>query len=90
MDTQNYEKLKELLANNKKWPMKYLFKFIAPNDQEVINRVVSLLPAYGKFAFKNSKNNKYVSVSCIASMKNAQKIIDITQNVSKIPNVITL
>jgi len=90
MDTKKYEKLKRLLSENKNWPIQYMFKFIVPNNKETINRVVVLLPFDGEFTFKNSKNNKYVSVSCVAQMCDAQKIIGITENISVIPDVMVL
>lgn len=90
MDKQKYEKLKQLLSENKNWPIKYMFKCIVPNNKDLINRVVALLPFQGDFAFKNSKNNKFVSVSCVAQMKDAQKIIGITQSISEIPDVMIL
>lgn len=90
MDNQKYAKLKELLAENKNWPMSYMFKCIVPNNKDIINRVVALLPFQGEFAFKTSKNNKFVSISCVAQMSDAQKIIDITRSISTVPDVIIL
>lgn len=90
MDNEKYTKLKELLAENKIWPMPYMFKCIVPNSTDLINRVVALLPYQGEFNFKTSKNNKFVSISCVAQMNEAQKIIDITKNISEIPDVMIL
>jgi putative lipoic acid-binding regulatory protein len=90
MDNSKYKKLKELLSENKNWPMSYMFKCIIPNRKDLINRVVALLPYQGEFSFKNSKNNKFVSVSCVAQMNDAQKIIDITKSISEIPDVMIL
>lgn len=90
MDNQKYTKLKELLSENKNWPMSYMFKCIAPNNKDIINRVVALLPFQGEFTFKTSKNNKFVSISCVAQMSDAQKIIDITQSISAVPDVMIL
>lgn len=90
MDNEKYKKLKELLSENTNWPMSYMFKFIVPNNKEHINRVVALLPFQGDFGFKNSKNNKFVSISCVAQMSDAQKIVDITTSISEIPDVMVL
>ena len=90
MDNEKYKKLKELLSENKNWPMSYMFKCIVPNSKEHINRVVALLPFQGEFGIKNSKNNKFVSVSCLAQMSDAQKIVDITGSISEIPDVMIL
>ena len=90
MENEKYKKLKELLSGNKNWPMSYMFKCIVPNSKEHINRVVALLPFQGDFGFKNSKNNKFVSISCVAQMSDVQKIVDITTSISEIPDVMIL
>ncbi|MBI9052806.1 MAG: DUF493 family protein [Bacteroidales bacterium] len=90
MDKQKYIKLKELLSKNKNWPMLYMFKCIVPNSKDLINRVVALMPFQGKFEFKTSKNKKFVSISCVAPMSDAQKIVDITQSIAEIPDVMIL
>ncbi|NOQ25165.1 MAG: DUF493 family protein [Bacteroidales bacterium] len=90
MDNEKYKKLKELLSENTDWPMSYMFKCIVPNSKEHINRVVALLPFQGEFGFKNSKNNKFVSISCVAQMSDVQKIVDITTSISEIPDVMIL
>ncbi|MCU4174801.1 DUF493 family protein [Carboxylicivirga sp. N1Y90] len=90
MSMQDYDKLKELLLQNKKWPMLYLFKFIVPNSDGKVEKVVSLLPKHGKVSYRHTKNLKHVSVSCKVSMKNADAIIDISQKVAEIPGVISL
>lgn len=90
MDNEKYTKLKKLLYENKNWPMTYMFKCIVPNSNDIINRVIAILPYQGDFGFKNSKNNKFVSVSCVVQMSDSQKIIDITKSISEIPDVIVL
>ncbi|MBK3516447.1 DUF493 family protein [Carboxylicivirga marina] len=90
MAMQEYDKLKELLANNKKWPMPYMFKFIVPNVEGRVQQVVELLPKHGNVTYNHTKNLKYVSVTCRVSMKSADAIIEITSKVAKIDGVMSL
>ena len=90
MSMQDYEKLKELLANNKKWPMLYMFKFIVPNEDGKVQQVVDLLPKHGTVTYNHTKNLKYVSVTCRVSMKSANAIIDVTSKVAIIEGVMSL
>jgi len=90
MSMQDYEKLKELLAQNKKWPMLYMFKFIVPNEGGKVQQVVDLLPKHGTVSYKHTKNLKYVSVTCKVSMKSVNSIIDVTSKVAAIDGVMSL
>ncbi|WP_430810370.1 MULTISPECIES: DUF493 family protein [unclassified Carboxylicivirga] len=87
---KKYEKLKALLTENKKWPLLYMFKFIAPNQDGKVQDVVDLLPKHGTVTYKHTKNLKYVSVTCKASMKSADAIIEVTSKISEIKGVISL
>ncbi len=85
-----YLKLKELLDENKKWPMRYMFKFIVPNNNGKVDAVKELMPKHGKINFKHTNNLKYVSITSVASMKSAEAIISITQQAEDIEGVISL
>jgi len=90
MAMQNYQKLLEKLQENKKWPLLYMFKFIAPNEEGKVEKVVALLPKDGNISYKHTKNLKFVSITCKAQMSNAQSIVDITSKVNQIEGIITL
>lgn len=90
MATQDYEKLKALLLENKKWPLLYMFKFIVPNSEGRVEKVVEMLPKHGSISYKHTKNLKHVSVTCKVSMKNADAIIAVSEKVAQIPGVISL
>lgn len=90
MSMQEYDKLKELLANNKKWPMLYMFKFIVPNADGKVQQVVDLLPKHGTVTYNHTKNLKYVSVTCRVSMKSANAIIEVTSKIAAIEGVMSL
>ncbi len=83
-----YTKLKEILEDNDKWPLAYMFKFIAPNKDGKVQRVVDLFPAEAKKSFKHTKNLKYVSVTCVLNMHSTEEIIAITEAATAIPGVI--
>ncbi|WP_066627675.1 DUF493 family protein [Labilibacter marinus] len=90
MASQDYTQLLEKLQENKKWPLLYMFKFIAPNEEGKVKEVVALLPKHGKVSYKHTKNLKFVSITCKVSMKSAQSIIDVTAAVNNIEGIMSL
>ena len=91
MDNKNqYKKLKELLNNNTTWPLKYMFKCVAPVNSMNINHVLSILSVYGEVKFKDSEKKNYVSLTCICYMKNADEIIKITDMLSGFEDIMVL
>ena len=91
METQDkYAKLKELLDANKKWPLKYMFKFIIPNKDGKVDAVKALLPVNGVNKFKHTTSLKYVSLTCVAYMKSTSDIIALTESVQNVPGVMSL
>ncbi len=88
--TNDYNKLRELLSKNKKWPLLYMFKFIVPNKEGKVDQVVALLPTTGEISFKHTKNLRHVSITCKVKISEADEIIDITQKASGIEGVISL
>ncbi len=89
MMTNENSLLKEL-EKNKKWPLRYMFKFIAPNEEETIAQIKKELPANGKTMAKLSKNGNYVSITCVALMQSAQEIVTITTKVNAIKGIVCL
>lgn len=87
---KNYEKLRKLLLENKKWPMLYMFKFIVPNKEGKVDMVVSMLPKHGTISYNHTKNLKHIAITCKASMKSANAIIEVTENIAAIDGVISL
>lgn len=84
------ESLLELLNKNEKWPLRYMFKFIAQNDEKLIEEVKNLLPINGTIDYKKSKGNKYIAITCIADMPTAQSIVDTTEKVGRIKGILSL
>lgn len=90
MSFDKYHKLRETLLKNKKWPLLYMFKYIVPNEEDKVKTVVELLPNHGRVTYKHTKNLKYVSVTCVVSMKSADAIINVDSKVSGINGVMSL
>ncbi len=89
MDSRYY-KLKIILEQNKEWPLKYMFKFIVPNKEGKVEKVINIFPKDTKKSFKHTENLKYVSVTCVLEMNSADEIIKITEDAMSIPGVMML
>ena len=89
MDNRYY-KLKIILEQNKEWPLKYMFKFIVPNKEGKVEKVINVFPKDAKKNFKHTENLKYVSVTCVLEMNSADEIIKITEDAMSIPGVMML
>lgn len=87
---EKYIKLKELLDDNKKWPLRYMFKFVIPNKDGKVKLAKSLMPDNGQLKFKHTASLKYVSMTCVAYMKSANEIIALTQELEDIEGVMSL
>lgn len=72
------------------WPMVYLFKFIMPNDSEVIAKVTALFDEGADLKYSNSKTGKYVSLSVKEMMLDVDSVIEKYINASEFKGVISL
>jgi len=82
--------LKELLQKIDKWPTIYMFKFIVPNDIGSIARVEALFAPQAVVYRKESKNNKFISITARQLVHLPEQIVDIYTQASKIKNIIAL
>jgi len=87
---EKYFKLKELLDDNKKWPLRYMFKFIIPNKDGKVELAKTLMPKGSKVTFKHTASLKYVSLTCVANMKSSEAIVTLTQQLEDIEGVVSL
>ncbi len=87
---QKIPSLLEQLEKNKEWPLRYMFKFVAPNDEATVAAIKKELPKSEKTTVKLSKNEKYIAFTCIAFMESAQEIVDITNKITSIKGVVSL
>jgi len=87
---EKYLKLKKLLDDNKRWPLRYMFKFIIPNKDGNVDLAKSHMPRGAQLKFKHTSSLKYVSMTCVAHMHSSDDIIELTQKLESIPGVISL
>ncbi|MDE5423938.1 DUF493 family protein [Ancylomarina sp. DW003] len=90
MDQEKYQKLREQLIESTQWPSLYMFKFIIPNKDEKLEAVKAMFPAGTKFAFKTSKDIRFISITVKIKMKNADEVISIYAQANKIEGLLAL
>ncbi|QIA06225.1 DUF493 family protein [Draconibacterium halophilum] len=90
MSTDKYKNLRYRLMETETWPLKYMFKFITPNEDGKVEQIKAILPKEGNVTFKHTANLKHVSVTCVTLMESADQIVEITEKADKIEGVIVL
>jgi len=86
----NTKKFRELLAENREWPMLYYFKFIVYNNQQKLDQVKELFADPSTITYKTSKDIKFISLSCKQFMPDPESIIAIYEKASKVDGLIAL
>ncbi len=51
MNTDKFRNLRYRLMENGSWPLKYMFKFISPNQDGKVDKIKALLPETGETNF---------------------------------------
>ncbi len=88
---QFYKNLKENLKRDTAFPSKYLYKFIIAADTDKINQIERIFDHTGAVINKSaSKTGKYISVSVLVTMKNADAIIAKYKEAEKVEGIISL
>ena len=88
---KDYEKLRDDLKKYQKWPSDYIFKFIIQNNDNKKDELLSKFDlTQCRLSSKESSNKKYVSLTLIMHMNNANEVIDRYMEVSKIDGIISL
>lgn len=86
-----YDRLREQLWENTKWPADYLYKFIVPTDKEKIDEINTIFDNTGAvIESKKSKKGTYTSISVTVNLKNPDEVIKKYKEVSVIDGVISL
>ncbi len=86
-----YNRLREQLWENTKWPANYLYKFIVPTDEEKIKAIHAIFDTKGAvIESKKSKKGTYTSVSITLNMENPDAVIEKYKEVSVIEGIISL
>lgn len=84
-----YEKLRVQLEQMN-WPDVFFFKFIVPNESDLVAKVSALFDEGTDLRFQPSKNGKFVSVGAKEMMMTAESVIDKYKEASKINGLIAL
>lgn len=72
------------------WPSEYMFKFIAPNQPDRIEAVLSLFPDDVEVKRKSSGGGKYVALTIVETVANADAVFDRYRSVSAIGGIFSL
>ena len=73
-----------------KWPQRYAFKFIMPNDAGTIKQVQEILPRDGQRNERLSQNGKYVALTHISIVPTAEIVTRITGKAMEVKGVMVL
>jgi len=86
-----YDRLKEELERTSDWPVKYMYKFIMPNQNENVQKVEERFGDQ-KMDFKKnySKTGKYVSVTVVTEEKDPQTVINRYKSMEDIDGLVAL
>ena len=85
-----YANLKSKLEEQFNWPHLYLFKFIIPADNKKLALVEALFGEDAQVTTRQSKSNKFVSVSAKEVMISADEVIAVYKKASKIEGIMSL
>lgn len=86
-----YKDLKEKLENNTNFPSDYLYKFIVPTTKKQEQEVEAVFSNTKAVITKRaSKTGKFVSVSVLLKVNNANEVIANYHAVEKIEGLISL
>lgn len=87
MDSQQFQKFRDLLDQSYQWPDYYEFKFIVKIDDKAL--ILSHLPDYTIVETPSKKGN-YIAISARKLMKSTQEVLDVYQRMSTIKGIISL
>ena len=89
--TEFYERLREQLKADAKWPSPYLFKFIVPASLEKIAEIEAIFDGMGAvISTRDSSKGTYTSISIKVTMESPDSIIGKYREVSSVEGVISL
>jgi len=86
----DFENLRISLEKNYTWPAVYMFKFIVPSNNRTILLLKQIFNDNASIAEKQSRNNKYLSITVTELMLNTEEVILKYTEASKLEGVIAL
>lgn len=90
MDHNFYDNLKEKLEEQFEWPSVYMFKFIIPADNRKLALVEALFDESGELTTRQSRTNKFISITAKQVMLSPDEIIAVYKKAGKIEGIISL
>jgi len=87
--SDHFEKLSQHLKLEE-WPSVYLFKFIIPNDFDLIMKVIQNFDKDAIVTRSSSKKAKYVAISIKQMMMNSDLVIEKYKQISKLKGIISM
>ena len=72
------------------WPSTYMFKFIMPNENETVTRLLNIFGTANKQQMQNSRNGKYISITIEELMLSASDVIEKYEKAAQLKGVISL
>lgn len=90
MEEDFYTNLKSKLEDQFDWPQPYLFKFIIPSDNKKLALVEALFGENAQVTTRQSKSNKFTSVSAKEVMISPEEVITVYKKASKIEGIMSL
>ena len=90
MDQEKYNQLREQLVESAQWPALYMFKFIIPNKDEKLETLKAIFPEGTQFAFKTSKDMRFISITVKIEMQDADAVIAIYEQTKHIEGLLAL
>ena len=86
-----YKSLKEKLENNTEFPTDYLYKFIVPTTKNQVAEVEAVFRnKNAKISKRDSRTGKFISLSIMLKMNNADEVIKNYHDVENIEGLISL
>lgn len=86
-----YSRLTQQLAEDRSWPATYMFKFIVPGSQQLIDAVCEFFdPTKADIRIKDSSKGNYSSISVTLTMASPEAVVQKYQEVSVVEGVISL
>jgi uncharacterized protein len=85
-----YAKLKTKLEDQFDWPLPYLFKFIIPSDNKKLALVEALFGNDAQLSTRQSKTNKFISVSAKEVMISPDEVIAVYKKAAEIEGIMSL
>jgi hypothetical protein len=90
METDFYKSLREKLDDQTEFPSVYMFKFIIPANNHKLALVEALFGDDAILTTRQSKTNKFISITAKEMMISSDQIIKVHQAAEKIEGIIQL